>query len=401
MTALRVVTLAGEVEREAALAALLGERQDVDLVLRCVDRVELIGAIRGADLDAIVSVGAPVWLDRQVADEAARAGIPVVGVVADPLEADHLAGLGASLIPAAASVDEILDRCTRSDIAPPPPLPSTQPSTPHGRLIALWGPKGAPGRTSVAVELAFELARGEPETLLLDGDPYGGDVQQVLGVVEEVPTVVWAARMAAADELDAVRLALDLRRAGPDGPVFVPGVPRAALWAEVSEFAWRQLLTVVRALFRFTVCDVGFCLEDDAPFAGRGRNDMARVAVTTAHKVVAVCRSDPIGLKQFVWAFDELTDLVDPDEVAIVANRVREGQESEVADVLRRHTGKRPVAYLPDRPREFTTAGMNGGSVVRRAPRSDLNGAIRAIAAAVGGRVQPAGFLARLAGRTS
>jgi MinD-like ATPase involved in chromosome partitioning or flagellar assembly len=398
---LRVVTLTGDSEQEAVIARSLGLRPDVELVLRCVDRVELLGAVRSGGLDAVVSVGAPRWFERQESDEAARAGVRVVGVVGSSLDADRLAELGATLVPQDAHIEEIVERCRTGEVSRRP-LPSSQPSTSTGRLIAVWGPKGAPGRTTIAIEIAAELATSDSSTLLLDGDPYGGDVLQLLGVAEELPTVVWAARMAAKDELDAARLAIDLRRAGRVGPILLPGLPRAELWADVSEYGWRQLLTVARAAFRHTVCDVGFCLEPDAAPYGNGaseRNRMARETVRTADHVVAVCKADPVGVKNFMWAFDELTELVDQDSVVVVANRVRLGQEREVGEIIKRYLGKRPVAYIPDRPQEVRRAVMAGAPVRSTNHGSDISTSIKGVVASIGGRVRPTGLLSRLSAR--
>ena len=43
-----------------------------------------------------------------------------------------------------------------------------------GRLVAVWGPTGAPGRTTVATYLACELAGLGVSTVLADADTYGG-----------------------------------------------------------------------------------------------------------------------------------------------------------------------------------------------------------------------------------
>jgi Mrp family chromosome partitioning ATPase len=43
-------------------------------------------------------------------------------------------------------------------------------------LAAVWGPKGGPGRTTVAVNLAFEAAAAGGEVLVVDADTYGGAV---------------------------------------------------------------------------------------------------------------------------------------------------------------------------------------------------------------------------------
>lgn len=400
MNPIRLVTLAGNPEREPEVAAQLADHSNVDLLLRCMDRMELLATMRGGGIDAIVCVGAPSWFDAASAEEAARAGLRIVGVVDDAIEADRLAALGASLIPAGSSAAEILSRCMSGEVPPPPPRPSSQPSKPDGRLLAVWGPKGAPGRSSIAIELAYEIAAADSACLLIDGDPYGGDLVQMLGFLEEVPTVVWAAASAAKNELDAARLELDLRRSGPDGPVVLPGLPRGTLWPDVSDFGWRQLLTVARSSFSSTVCDCGFSIEgpEMVDELGSGRDRMTRQALAEADKVIAVCRSDPIGLKNFLWAFEALCRIVDPDKVRIVANRVARGDESAVGDLMRKHLGKRPVAYVPDDPPSFGAAISSGRAVREMAPGGSVPTAIRSLCASLGTPSEHRGLLTRLVG---
>lgn len=396
---LRVATVSGDQELEPALAVQLGSRDDVELVLRCLDRIELLAAIRGGDLDAIVVAGAPGWLDEETVEEAARANIRLVGVSEDPGTRQRLEAWGARAVTFDRSIDDIVESCRSAPL--PPPRLSGQVGMPRGRLITVWGPKGAPGRSRVALELAAELASADPETLLIDGDPYGGDLLQLLAVTEELPGVLWAARAAAEETLDAARLLRDLRRAAPGGPVLLPGLPRAELWPEVTDFGWRRLLAVARASFTFTVCDAGFCIEPDVsalPGPAAGRNRMARAALSTADRVIAVCRSDPIGIKNFLWGIEELKAVVDLDAVTFVANRVRRSQEREVGDLLRRHTGKRPVVYIPDQSSELQRAVLAGGTLSHLEPKSDFCRAMRTTAATLGANLRARGFLVRMAG---
>src|SRR6266511_2889737 len=85
-------------------------------------------------------------------------------------------------------------------------------------LVVVWGPKGAPGRTTVAVNLAFEALPFTGETLLVDADTYGGSISQTLGFLDEHPGLAWAARLASRGELDAPKLWQATRRAGAAGP---------------------------------------------------------------------------------------------------------------------------------------------------------------------------------------
>ena len=94
---------------------------------------------------------------------------------------------------------------------PPPCRCSGAPADPEerpagrGRVVAVWGPTGAPGRTTVAVGVADEAARLGVSTLLVDADVYGGVVAQVLGLLDESPGLAGAARQASAGGLDGAR----------------------------------------------------------------------------------------------------------------------------------------------------------------------------------------------------
>ena len=79
----------------------------------------------------------------------------------------------------------------------------------------MWGPAGAPGRTTVAIGVADEAARLGVSTLLVDADPYGGTVAPTLGLPDETAGLAPASRDAAAGRLDSVRLAQRSRQLRP------------------------------------------------------------------------------------------------------------------------------------------------------------------------------------------
>jgi MinD-like ATPase involved in chromosome partitioning or flagellar assembly len=398
---LRLVTLTGDPEKEASLATELSALEDVELVFRCVDRVEVLAAVRSEKLDAIVSIGAPGWLDRQTAQEAAASGIRLVGLADNALEDERLESLGAKVLDATVSSEDIIDACRASSEAAIPSGGDSPQEVKGGKVIAIWGPKGSPGRTSIAIELAAELAAGGAETILVDGDSYGGDVLQLLGFIEELPTVLWGAAAAAKGKLDKEELLGGVRKASTNGPILLPGLPRSDLWDEVSDFGWRELLRLCRASFAFTVCDVGSCIEPDSYSygpPGGGRNRMTRSALTSADHVLAVCRADPIGLKNFIWSFGELQALVEPQALSIVLNRSRPSDRRDASDILHRHLGRRPIARIPDKPQDFARAVADGSALIETCPKSEVRAAIRDVAAMVGGSVETVGFLSRLAG---
>jgi len=121
-----------------------------------------------------------------------------------------------------------------------------------GKLIAVWGPTGAPGRTTLAVNLATELADLKVRTLLADADVYGGVVAQVLGFLDEAPGLAAAARLANNGQLDVPALAGVAVVAGPDLRVLT-GISRADRWPELRPAALEQVWALARSLAAVTV----------------------------------------------------------------------------------------------------------------------------------------------------
>jgi Mrp family chromosome partitioning ATPase len=349
----RIITLTGDPDVEAALATRLDGRSEVELYMRCMDRVGALAALRVGGLDAVVTVGAPAWLDRELIEQVRTAGASFVGMADDPFEAERLLRLGALLVAPDGDIGSIVAACS----SPAPPSSIDAPETERGKLVAFWGPKGSPGRTRLAIETAFALAQTRPATALVDADTYGGDILQLLGVQEELPTIVWAARMALKNELDLAHMSGSLRRVSSVGPVLLPGIARSELWPEVSSNGWRRLLEILRANFDHLLVDTGFCLEPDDASSSEGRNRVARTTVSESDHVAAVLSADAAGLRHFLWGFDQLRELIDPDRILVVANRVEPGSEGEVVEILRRRIGKRPFVSIPPCERESRGGG--------------------------------------------
>ena len=133
--------------------------------------------------------------------------------------------------------------------------------------MTVWGPAGAPGRTTLATGLAAELARRGCRTTLVDADPYGGAVAQQLGILDEVSGLLAAARVTAGGMLGE-RFGSVQRTIGPHLGV-VTGLPRPDRWVEVRPGVVEHLLEVGRD-HGHVVVDTGFSLEQDpASISGR------------------------------------------------------------------------------------------------------------------------------------
>ena len=257
-------------------------------------------------------------------------------------------------------------------------------------IVAVWGPTGGPGRTTVAVNLAAEIAARGREVLLVDADTYGGSVAQVLGLLDEAPGIAAACRSADHGMLDLPALA---RLA----PVVMPrlrvltGLPKAERWPELRSAALERVLELGRGLAPVIVVDCGFCIENDEELsydtAAPRRNEATLAALAHADTVLAVGSGDPVGLQRFVRALQELGSVPSPPPVPVV-NRVRSSAvgsrpQERIAESLLRFAGLDGLHFLPDDAATLDAAVLAGRSVVEHAPNSALGAAIAELATAI------------------
>jgi MinD-like ATPase involved in chromosome partitioning or flagellar assembly len=288
----------------------------------------------------------------------------------------------------------------RAALADPPyPLEeSTEVEPGSGQVIAVWGPTGAPGRTSVAVGLAAELAELGMPTLLVDADVYGGAVAQLLGLLDEAPGIAAACRLANNGTLDLGGLAELALQVRPSLRVLT-GIARAERWPELRPAAFEAVLALARSLVAVVVVDCSFCLERDEELAydtmAPRRNGATLAALDHADVVVAVTAGDPVGLQRFVRGLAELREVLPGASPVTVVTRVRPGvvgggdPQAEIAAALERYAGVTDVRFVPHDQAAFDTAVAAGRTLAEIAPGSPARLALQAVAAGLVGKSRP------------
>jgi Flp pilus assembly CpaE family ATPase len=261
-----------------------------------------------------------------------------------------------------------------------------------GRLVAVWGPTGAPGRTTLAVTLAAELARLAPESgraaLLADADTYGGCVAQLLGLLDEAPGLAAAARSADLGTLDLDQLARSAPMVSP-GLRVLTGISRPERWPELRSAALVQVWALARQLCPWTVVDCGFSIEQDEELtydtAAPRRNGATLVTLDDADQVVAVGAADPVGLQRLVRGLAELAELQPGVRPIVVVNRVRGSAvggsaDSRVRDALARYAGVDDPVLVPDDRPALDAALLAGRTLTEWAPTSPARLAVAELA---------------------
>jgi MinD-like ATPase involved in chromosome partitioning or flagellar assembly len=268
----------------------------------------------------------------------------------------------------------------------------------------VWGPTGAPGRTTVAVGLAGEIAAAGHDAFLLDVDPYGGSVAQHLGVLDEVSGLLAAARSANTGRLDTERLSGLARQVEPRLRVLT-GLPRSDRWQEVRPTAFEDLLEHASLLASYVVLDGGFSLEADAaaPFGGSApqRNQMTLTAVGRADEVVVVGAADPVGLARLARGLVELRDSVPGVRPRVVVNRTRPSlgwSDREIRGMVEGFVTPVDVHFVPD-DRVAADRALMAGRSLAESGDSSLRSAVLAVTQGLLGESAPGRVRRRRAGR--
>lgn len=390
----------------------------VTVVRRCGELAELLAACQsGLARAAVVAEGSPE-LTASLVDRLAAVGVVIIALTDSPEERLRLRSIGVTAAPSTVESTALAESITEAvsrhagpgqagqgpgagpgfgagfadagaalrpeavDAEPEPPPVGT------GKVLAVWGPAGAPGRTLVAVNIAGELAAEGKSVLLVDADSYGASVAGVLGLLDEAAGLAQACRLADQGLLDRealLRVAVPVTATAGTFRVLT-GITRADRWTELRAAALALVLDRARDVADVIVVDAGFCLEADEELSfdsmAPRRNAATLRSLEMADTVIAVGSADPIGVPRLIRALAELEGSVPGVSPDVVLNKVRasavgrspERQLREAWDRFAPPAGIK--AFLPWDPDATDAALLTGSLLLESAPASRLRTAI-------------------------
>ncbi|GAA3514073.1 P-loop NTPase [Aeromicrobium panaciterrae] len=361
-----VVLAAGGAPWEAAAIGEIEGSSKLRLARRCVDVADLLAVTHTGVASAALVHTELSGLDADAVHRLERAGVRVAAVEAD--EARCL-GLGISRRLSIGALEVLTRDTVAADTSPD-----------RGTIVAVWGPAGAPGRSTVALSLAAAAAAQGVDTVLVDADTYGGALAQLLAVLDDVSGLMAACRAAnnghpgqVDDHLLEIEPQLRL----------LTGLPRADMWPQIRPGALELVLRQLRSTAELVVIDCGFALE---PGAGTGstRNQATLQTLELADQVVAVGKADPVGLARLVRGVHDLAEArrgAQPPTVVINMMRSTLGwKEREVDSTLRRLTGLATTSFLPFDQLSLDAAMMSGRTPRLAAPSSPFVARVEVLA---------------------
>lgn len=398
--------------QEAVVSGLERLHGPVTVVRRCSELNELMAACQsGLAMAAVVAEGCEE-LTATLVDRLGAVGVSILALTEDPAEVSRLRSIGVASAPAgiepsalSAKISEavglqgerLAHRSVRdagfADMSPAlrqaDAVRENEGAVPgSGRVVAVWGPTGAPGRTLVAVNMAAELAAEGKSVILVDADSYGASVSAMLGLLDESAGLAQACRLADQGMLDSEALA----RAAT--PVFIKGgvlrvltgTTRADRWTELRASALSIVIERARQSAEVVVVDTGFCLEADEELSfdtmAPRRNGATLRSLELADEVFAVGAADAIGVPRLVRGLAELEGAIPQAAPRVVLNKVRRSSagrspRQQLSEAWERFgPGVGVDSYLPADAEACDAALLSGSVLLESSPDSPLRLAI-------------------------
>lgn len=363
----RVILAIPDLEYEAELVRI-AESHGLHVVRRCLDAADMLAyALSDAGAIVVMSGGLP-RLTRDVVMQLRQGDRIVVGIFDSAGARSDLPQVS-TWIPGEVDAATMAAQLTQviqgfgveaspgeSEVAVAPPVAG-------GELIAVWGPHGAPGRTSIAIGLADAMAGRGLRVGLVDADTEAAAVAFALGIIDRPPGLLGACRRVEHSSLDVQALSGCCRRVH-DWSVLT-GLDGAQRGARLRATSLDMVRQACRTVFDVTIVDTsaGLTSIDTGPW-GAEPNLASRSLISHADHVVVVADASALGAARLASQWPDLMSCATTAQVTIVRNRVKRGAPRRWSEALHDQGVHGSIVEIAERRREVEACWAHG-----RAPR--------------------------------
>ena len=271
------------------------------------------------------------------------------------------------------------------DINQDPAAPSRyQPGHRLGKIVTVWGTHGAPGRSTIAFNLAALAAQQGQQICLIDADTYAPSLDALMALEDTGSGLAILCS-------DADRAQLDEKKAGAimervplkNGTFdFLSGITSSSRWPEVRARAFTEVLEWLKHRSDLVICDVAAPIEVDEELTFDGpaprRNAATLTALACADRVIALGEADVIGLPRLINLAREVQarpELFAPEtDVQYWLNRSRReaagfNPEAKMRDNWARYLSIPLTGVIPYERKVMDRLRRNGEALLEVAPR--------------------------------
>jgi MinD-like ATPase involved in chromosome partitioning or flagellar assembly len=234
-----------------------------------------------------------------------------------------------------------------------------QTSKPEPQVIAVTSPHGSTGKTTVAINIALELAAEKFRVLIIDADLDGPSIANYFCLSELPAGLVGAIRIASQNRFDQAQLERLSVQVPKSSITVLPGVI-SEQYLELTKDSLAAILETAKASFDFVIVDLG-SLKPSQEF------DLTSEIVRVSDQVVVVALADPIGIFRLLRLEQGLLELTDNPKLVInrLRNSVIAQAKTEIKTTLAGLGAIEAAAFLPDDPAsvdQATRLGMVTGA---------------------------------------
>lgn len=240
---------------------------------------------------------------------------------------------------------------------------SHQKSRQESKVIAISSPHGSTGKTTVAINLALELANERAQVLLIDADLKAGSIANHF-MLQELPAgLSGALRIASQNRLDLQQI----ERLSVLLPKTSLRILPAGHLATAQAFDKQSLINLIetaKSHFDYTVVDLTSLGIDDADSESliERNQGFTESLFQLADQQLVVCLADPIGIFRLLAQEKQILNLAGSPLVIMnrVRNQVIPQAKTEISITLQRLSELAVCAYLPDDPQQIDQALKTG-----------------------------------------
>lgn len=271
------------------------------------------------------------------------------------------------------------------------PVPEVSVSR-RGTIITVWGTGGAPGRSTLALNLAATASADGLSVCLIDADTYSPSLSPLLGLLDEysgISQMCHFADRASLTEQNA-REALSSVALGKYQIDFLSGITRANRWPELRAKSLATSIDWLATRYDVLIIDVAACIEADEALSYDGpvplRNGAAITALEKANRIITLGNADIIGVPRLIQAYEQLRDgsydISPLTRIDLWLSKVRPDASGHgtVAELRRAWERFGPSVglsgFLPYDRKSLDKAWMRGQTLKECAPKSLLTRAI-------------------------
>lgn len=357
------------------LISNLNEQSNVIIKRRCVDAIDLISSIQTSNSITVVISADFSLLNLETIKHINQNNVKVIGVyLTEELDQyEKLKNLGLKF------TQGINFRDVESSAMQLMNLIETKEETKSLELtipglISIWGNHGAPGRTTVAINIAYCLAKANQPTLIVDLDAVAPSISSSLSIVSEIPGISSTIHDAMYGKLSKSNFDKNIFEVSKNLHVLT-GISNSKRWMELRTAGLIEVLKFASQFYANIVCDLSSVLPDQLEKDNYDQGIFKRFEhipkiIELSSKIIYVMQANPLSL---IRCNDNLEILreINPLEPFIVLNRVNQvylgkRYESVINDILLRWTTYEKIIKIEEDIELFAKSWLKAQEVINK-----------------------------------